>query len=406
MKRPGYEGTALQIALILASSASMYLAETPFFNFALMFFFPVIWFNARGRVWAYLAAAAYYLTAAHGLVATTSVYLGLTSYREIVSHLALVWAGSSLTLALPWGVLWTGKDSGWKAKTLRLALILVLLIIPPLGLWGWANPLLSAGHLFPYTREAGLIGVFSLWLALWVLSGAGRRRLYYAACAAVFAYAAFMSPASRLTVKTPPDWYGARTSFGMMLSGSSSELSVYMRHRHLAELIAQTPAKYVVLPETVAGNWNENTELLWGPTTAEFFQMGRTYFVGAEVFLPGNQKYYNVAQIRGANNRTVRQRFPVTYSAWRPFSDSGAIANWFGDPGIVLVDDLRVGLLICFEPFLYLPGLTTMASRPDVLVVCSNHWWCRNSNISLLSDKLCASWALLYDVPLVLAKNS
>jgi hypothetical protein len=128
--------------------------------------------------------------------------------------------------------------------------------------------------------------------------------------------------------------------------------------------------------------------------------------VGAEIFLSESEKYYNVVQIRGANNRTIRQRFPVTYSAWRPFSDRGAIANWFGEPGTVMVDSFRVGLLICFEPFIYLPGFTTMILRPDVLVVCSNHWWCRNSNISLFSDKISASWALLYDVPLVLAKNT
>jgi hypothetical protein len=215
-----------------------------------------------------------------------------------------------------------------------------------------------------------------------------------------------MSPISRLEARTPEDWHGAVTSFGLMMSGSSSELTMYMRRYYLSELLSRTAERYVVLPETVAGKWDEDTELLWSPTTVDFLQAGRTYFVGAEIFLPGTEKYYNVVQIRGANNKTIHQRFPVTYSAWRPFGGSGAIANWFGQPGTAFVDGLKVGVLICFEPFIYLPALVTMLNHPDVLVVCSNHWWCRNSNISLTSDKIAVSWSLLFNVPLVLSKNS
>jgi hypothetical protein len=43
--------------------------------------------------------------------------------------------------------------------------------------------------------------------------------------------------------------------------------------------------------------------------------------------------------------------------------------------------------------------------RPDVLVAISNSWWSRTTNIPLLSDKSITSWALLFDVPLVLSKN-
>jgi hypothetical protein len=405
MKRKEILDRIFQATLILGASLAGYLAEAPFVNMAHLFVFPVIWMETQGRMCAYLAAACYYLAASYGLVATAPVYWGLTTYADIAAHLTLVWIGSSLTLALPWGILWTDRDSGCKSKIWRLAAIFILLIVPPLGLWGWANPLLCAGYLFPYTREAGLVCVFLIWGLLWHFSGS-RRLLFYAACAVFFAYTAYMSPIARIEAKAPKDWHGAVTSFGLMMSGSSSELTMYMRRYYLSELLSRTAARYVVLPETVAGKWDEDTELLWSPTTVSFLQAGRTYFVGAEIFLQGTEKYYNVVQIRGANNKTIRQRFPVTYSAWRPFGDGGAIANWFDEPGTVFVDGLKVGVLICFEPFIYLPALVTMLSHPDVLVVCSNHWWCRNSNISLTSDKIAGSWSLLFNVPLVLSKNS
>jgi predicted amidohydrolase len=192
----------------------------------------------------------------------------------------------------------------------------------------------------------------------------------------------------------------------MLMSGSGGVLSAYMRHRYLSELISGTNAKYVVLPETVAGRWGDATEYLWAGTTLDFLQNGRTYFVGADTEKVEGKKYHNVVQVRGANNMTVRQRFPVTYASWSPFGDEGIAANWFGESaGIVSVDNLKVGVLICFEPFIYLPPLVTMLSGPDVLVVCSNHWWCKDSYLPLVSDKVAGSWALLFDVPLVLAKN-
>jgi hypothetical protein len=318
--------------------------------------------------------------------------------------LLLVWCGTSLTLALPWCLLWARIDSGLFSKAARLAAILILTIFPPLGLWGWANPLLCAGYLFPYTREAGILAAIALWIALWQLA-AERRRLFRVTLMLLVAYTVFMSPISRLRPETPKDWYGARTSFGMLMSGSSNELSVYMRHQYLSEFLSKTTAKYVVMPETVAGRWDDVTEYLWAPTTVSFLMDGRTYFVGAETEKPGTEKYYNVVQVRGANNYTVKQRFPVTFAAWQPFQLTGAVANWFGEPAVFTADDIKVGVLICFEPFIYLPSLVTMLRRPNVLVVCSNHWWCRNSNLPFTSDKIAGSWSLLFDVPLVISKN-
>jgi apolipoprotein N-acyltransferase len=273
-----------------------------------------------------------------------------------------------------------------------------------LGLWGWGNPLLCAGYLLPCTREAGLLAVLLAWMGLWHCAEK-RPRLFRAALVPIVLYAAFMSPVSRLESRTPEDWEGLDTSFGVLLSGSDDSIGPYLRRQILSIMMKHSEAKYVVFPETVAGWWGMTTESLWRDDTNSFASQDRTFFVGAETTLRGTKHYYNVVQVRGKNHATVRQRYPVPFSMWRPWNEKSAVADWFGSSGTVKVDDLTVGILVCYEPYLFWPCLQTMICRPDVLVAVSNSWWSRNTNIPRISDKCVKSWALLYDVPFVLSKN-
>jgi hypothetical protein len=374
-------------------------------NFAVLFFVPVVWFTAPSRVSAYLAVFVFYLSISYGIVTGAALYfrLGLPAWRSL-RYLSLLWVGSALMLALPWGVLWTDAGAPFRSKALRLLGIFVLLTLPPIGLWGWASPLLCAGYLLPYTREAGIVLLLLVWAALWHCAGR-RRGAFWTTLAALALYVAFMSPASRLQARSPENWKGIYTPFGLLYSGSSDAMSAYMRYRALSVVLEKTTERYVVLPETIAGWWGSPTEDLWRPTTELFASQGRTLFVGAETSLMGTKKYYNVVQIRGNNRGTVEQRYPVPISMWNPFREKSAVANWFGSDGIARVDDLSVGVLICYEPYLYYPCLVTLTRRPDVLVAVSNSWWSRTTNIPMLSDKSVTSWALLFDVPLVLSKN-
>ncbi|MDR1649452.1 MAG: hypothetical protein LBR71_04255 [Synergistaceae bacterium] len=378
-------------------------------NFAVFFFIPVVWFMAPSRFAAYLAAFVFYLSVSYGIVASAPIYfdLGANIWRT-VRYLSLLWVGSSLTLALPWGLLWTDMEAPFRSKALRLLGVLVLVAFPPLGMWGWGNPLLCAGYLLPRTREAGIVLLLLVWPALWHCARKNRygsRGAFWAAIAVIALYAAYMSPSQRLQARTAEDWQGLYTPFGLLYSGSSDAMSAYMRYRMLSVVLEKTTAKYVVLPETIAGWWGSPTEDLWRPTTELFASQGRTLFVGAETALRGTKKYYNVVQIRGNNHGTVEQRCPVPIGMWNPFREKSVVANWFGGTGIAEIDGLSVGILVCYEPYLYYPCLVTLTRRPDVLVVVSNSWWSRTTNIPLLSDKSVTSWALLFDVPLVLSKN-
>jgi hypothetical protein len=383
-------------------------------NFAAFFFIPVVWFMAPSRGVAYLSVFAFYLSASFGIVASAPIYFNLgASVWKTLRYLSLLWVGASLALALPWGLLWTYPHVSFRSKLLRILGIFALLTFPPIGLWGWGSPLLCAGYLLPYTREAGIVLLLLLWPALWHCAGkkgkqgkqVKKRGVFWAAVAAIFLYTAYMSPSSRLQTRSPEDWQGIYTPFGMLYSGSDNAASAYLRYQMLSVIMEKTAAKYIVLPETIAGWWGHPTEELWRPTTELFASQGRTFFVGAETSLRGTKKYYNVVQVRGNNYGTVEQRYPVPVSMWNPFKETGAVANFFGGDGIVKVDDLSVGILVCYEPYLYYPCLMTLTRRPDVLVAVSNSWWSRTTNIPLLSDKSVTSWALLFDVPLVLSKN-
>jgi hypothetical protein len=388
---------------VLSAAFIGFLCGSRSVNLAPMFFFPILCLRAPSRFVAYLSAAAYYLIISAGIVASAPIYFSLGAGFATLRYLLFLWAGTSLALSVPWCLLWRRPGSAFRSKALGLLAVFVFLALPPLGLWGWANPLLCAGYLLPYTREAGLIVVALVWAGLWHCAEK-RRAVFHAAFAVLFVYAAFMSPSKRLEPKTPPDWEGIYTSFGKLYSGSDDTISPYWRHQVLAILLKNSKAKYVVFPETVAGWWGMTTEALWRKETNSFAAQGRTFFVGAETTKRGTKRYYNIVQVRGKNHDTVFQRYPVPISMWRPWDGDGAVADWFGS-GIVKVDELSVGVLVCYEPYLFWPCLQTMVFRPDVLVAISNSWWSRITNIPLISDKCVASWALLFDVPMVLSKN-
>jgi hypothetical protein len=375
------------------------------FNLAPFFFFPVTCLTASSRKTAYAHAALFYLAASYGVFRGAPVFFGAVRLVPVIG--LFFWLGTALSLALPWGFLWTDVSVSPRIKAIRLAVTLALVIFPPLGLYGWANPLLCAGYLLPGAGFAGIATIMSAWVIVMCLQARDRRAYgFFLLCLTSFVAAmSFNPPVSRLDGAY--GWESVNTEFGRLYSGSDDTLSQIERFETLAGLLRQSEGKYVVLPETVGGFWGDLTERIWDELNEDFKNAGRTFLVGAEVYKEGTAKYHNVVQIRGANEDTIRQRYPVPISMWRPFSKTGAIAGWFEKKnGVSIIDGKRVGVLICYEPYLYLPCLATfLFKRPDVLVVVSNSWWCRDTNLPAVSDNSAKSWSRLFNVPIVLSKN-
>ena len=104
------------------------------------------------RQWAYTSALFFYCGASWPIIPGARNFFG---HRASVLETVVLWIVSSLLLALPWFLAWT-KDRRqllWRAPA-----GLMLSVLPPLGLIGWASPLTPAGFLFPGTSWFGLIG--------------------------------------------------------------------------------------------------------------------------------------------------------------------------------------------------------------------------------------------------------
>lgn len=115
---------------------------------------PLLWRLAKTRLNAFLLVLAYYLTAARGVPAGAATFFGDNGHTSFMFGIFL-WLASSISLTLPWTLLWR-EYSALPEQILRQFLVFWLITIPPIGLFGWASPLLSGGILFPGSGWLGI----------------------------------------------------------------------------------------------------------------------------------------------------------------------------------------------------------------------------------------------------------
>src|SRR5580692_236777 len=111
---------------------------------------PLLVYQAKSRKHAYASMFCYYAAASWPLIPGARAFFGLQGTPLIGLFLCLA---AAALLALPWGLLFT-RARGRAAFSVPLCILLTA--IPPLGIIGWASPLLSAGVLFPGSKWFGL----------------------------------------------------------------------------------------------------------------------------------------------------------------------------------------------------------------------------------------------------------
>jgi hypothetical protein len=141
------------ISIVSAASIGFLLAYATEIGLALCVVMPTLCFVQKRRIHAFVVAFAYY-------VATSSILIpGILSFFGPGTTLRLafaLWGTACLLLALPFGALWSENRL---AARWRAPLAVVASVPPPLGIIGWANPLTSAGMLFPGMAWLGLLAV-------------------------------------------------------------------------------------------------------------------------------------------------------------------------------------------------------------------------------------------------------
>jgi hypothetical protein len=398
MTRPAGLAIGSQCAIVLAAAALGCIAwgEHPE-ALGLAPALAGLWALSSSRIGAGLTAFAYYLGVARGLPSGTAVFFGVDASPLI--GIAL-WLAVSAFLALPWGLFWPkgGRGYWW-----RLLAVLAAVSVPPLGAFGWGNPITGAGILFPATGWAGLAAT---WLLMVAYSRAAssrrplRNTLYVTAVLACLVLAAAMAaghqPPRSAAVK------GIDTQLSGVGLGSYDFLTAYRNNQALIASAAQhAGTKAVLLPESVAGLWQSATADLWQRADG----MPSTVFLGAAEPHRGGDYSNAIVAITPQGSQVVyRQRMPVPIGMWHPWREDSAVAHWDG-PGVFELDAARYGALICFEQLLIWPVLQTYAASPSLVLAPTNAWWSKGTAVPAIQESVVTAWARLFAVPVVTAYN-
>jgi hypothetical protein len=361
--------------------------------------FPLLWSKAPSRLVAGMVAFAYYAMAARGLIPGTQVFYG--SYGLLVATLlGLLFVGASaVILASAWCLLWK-RNANPSAAAWRLPGALILVSVPPIGFLGWANPITSAGVLFPGWGWFGLAAVV-IAMCLTIILRRPFRLLALLICG-VLPSAFYDGPPA-----PPWEWKGVDTYFGGV-NANTPFLDFYERNRvMISTALAANDSSVLVFPESAAGPWNHTTAQLWQKASRRFGNE-LTVLFGAEHFKgkdPQRSLIEEVIIAQGSISGILyRQRFPMPISVRRLFSRQEARCHWL-DSGVFQLRRHKVAALICYEQVLIWPVLVSMAHRPQVIIAPANAWWSRNTSIPAIQHAILSAWSRLFRIPVVTSFN-
>lgn len=364
---------------------------------------PIFWSEAPSKIAAFAMILCYYLTAARGVPSGAAVFFGGAPSAHLSGF--LLWCSSSVALAAPWALLRPKAKSSFYDTYMRQLLIYLIITVPPIGLFGWASPLLAAGFLFPGYGWAGL-GLYAALPAIIKPLPRNARAVSYSILF-FLAISAFLRP---LNIPSPEGFTSLNTSYGRAASGSARFTDGFIRSTDIFKRVMKEKNQYILLPETLAGTYNKASEQLWAPLGAFAASRGQTLLVGGEIY-DEDLKYDNCMIFLGADaGKAFKQRVPVPFSMWRPFGGAGtANAYWFDD-GVIMLADGRIALcLICYEQYLAWPVLRTMlpiSPRPEMLIASANQWWSRQTCIPQIQHQSASSWAMLFNLSFISPTNS
>ena len=176
--------------------------------------------------------------------------------------------------------------------------------------------------------------------------------------------------------------------------------------------IIESHAAVLLFPEHLVTHWNESTDAFWGDTLTAVAAQHRTVLIGAGINRPGTSRnpfvqnrYLNVLLARGEENAALYQeRIPIPIAMWKPFGDDGVPLNLFAR-GTIRIHNQNAAVLICYEQVLVWPFLSSALEHPTVLLTASNNYWAKNTPIPAIQRSSAASWARLFQLPVLSATN-
>src|SRR5258708_16348027 len=234
----------LTLPVVAASTAAIawngHLVAIPFSLVA-----PLLVYHTKSRKHAYASMFSYYAAASWPLIPGARAFFGVQGTPLI--GLLLCLSGGAL-LALPWGLLFT---RGRERAACSVQLCILLTAIPPLGIIGWASPLLSAGVLFPGSKWFGLtliIGFLSLF------------RFQPASSVPSFTPWSLVFRLQYTQPQRPVACGSVLTNYGDPALGSLDFTTEYNTAQTRQTPSLESHATVLLFPEHLLTRWNESTD--------------------------------------------------------------------------------------------------------------------------------------------------
>lgn len=369
---------------------------------AALSFVPGIWgvlWLARTRLLAWVLVGLYHIVAARSLV------MGAVHFFELsgVQALALVALGAAVA-SVPYALVWCPIEHSASVPELVLRVLVATLLstLPPLGAFSVASPLPAAGIWFPGFGWLGVCGV--ILFGAWLRHNASRQAVVGRWCLALVlmcvAYGACLvrrSPSAGDVEAVQTAFPSARTDlfdFGHQWQVAQRALA----------LISKTTGKVVVLPEATAGLWQPPMARLWAPLAKTLHTQGRVALVGTTLE-QSDGSLQAASVVLGVGVSVYRQRVPVPFAMWRPWSSERQFPSNFGGSGVVHTPLGTLGMLICWEVGSSWAVLQSVAEGAEVLVAMANTAWLRGTNATNTQRQILPAWGALFGLPYVLSVN-
>jgi hypothetical protein len=358
----------------------------------------------------------YYLGAARGIPAGAGEFFG--GHSGFVVGYGF-WLLSSVLLSLPWIILLPSKSRHPFTITVAgLALGLFASIAPPLGLFGWVNPVFGVLAL---GWQAGLLALFSvaaLSRAFAHVCAIARFRTRLAKCRICLAYSTMAAGllVCAATCESTDMLYrhstnvvhytAVNTRVGMLPNTING---VYNRELQLSSLVLSHVLTHandkasIVLPESVAGVWEAGTQWVWRSDIAGTAKYGSTQYIGAIVGSGKTGRADVVLKVSAGKVQVLRvDQIPVPVSMWHPWAQHHNYQMHLLRSPVVN----GVAFDICYEQLLPWTSLSILVGQPYIIIGMANDWWSVGTSIPAIQKASLAILGRLAGVPVVDAVNT
>lgn len=359
----------------------------------------LVWAATRDTKQAWLTVFGYYLAGSYVVPGAFEGFFGSGSSPFAGYGL---WFLSSVLLSLPWAVAHRWSKVG-KSRLIAAMAALVVVSVPPIGLFGWLNPaigffLITQGH-----GAASLLAGAAFMSALVVCSTTRRRSI---TAFTAFALCAALSFAFQPPVEEPEHWIGMNPRGGSLMEAKHGEVGRYFEvASKTRDFVLTGQGRAVAWPETFVGEWSDNAASYFEDALGQDLRESAGFLlVGTEV--PKDGKHTNSLKVYDGHQwQQADAVHAVPVASWRPWSDEGIEVDWLQENVHELAGQ-RVWLSICFEDYIVWPHLRAiLAGRPDLLLAIANGWWAKDAAALEIQRHHVEAWARIAGVPLLRSIN-